>query len=171
VKKIISILVLWVFLTGSGGYYFLFKIKQFANYCKIENEITNHDKDVLQQVIIFKRGEKTCLKWIKEQKEFIYQGKIYDIVRCIFSGKYVFYYCINDTKEKKLIADFENKNHANNRTNQITRRIIPFQFILYSPLITLYREPSAWHYYQALNHYLPPVNNTLSPPPKGIQNV
>ena len=57
----------------------MFKIMQFVNYCKIENEITNRNKDVIRQVLVFNAGEDTCLKWIKKQKEFIYNGQMYDV--------------------------------------------------------------------------------------------
>jgi len=39
-KKIFPILVLWVFLSGSGGYFFVFKIKQpVYNYLSPVNNI------------------------------------------------------------------------------------------------------------------------------------
>jgi hypothetical protein len=168
-KKIIPFIVLWVFLTGSGGYFFAFKIEQYINYRIIENEIANRPNKIDQQVFVFPTGGEIGVKWIIKQKEFIYLGQMFDVISCKISGKHVFYYCINDTKEKKLVADFENKNRTNNRTNQITRKIIQFHFILPSPVCNVFRQPVFFCFYQPVRHYLPPVNNTLFPPPKSFR--
>ena len=168
-KKIIPVIVLLAFLAGSGGYFFIFKIEQYVNYHSIEKEITNRSNKIDQQVLVFKTDNITGIKWLKKQKEFIYNNQMYDVVSYKCSGKYIFYYCINDTKEKKLIADFEKKNHANDRTNQISQKLIQTHFIVPSALLTIFRQPIVCCYFLPIRKYLPPINNTLSPPPKVIR--
>jgi hypothetical protein len=167
-KKIIPFIVLWLFLTGSGGYFFAFKLEQYFNHLAIEKKITNRHNNIRQDVLVFTIGNESGLKWIRKQKEFIYQGQMYDIVSTKISGKHVFYYCINDSKEKKIKTDFENKNRANNRANEITRKVIQSYFILPSPSFTVFKQPAIFYFIQPARHYLPPVNKTLSPPPKSI---
>lgn len=165
-KKIIPFIVLWLFLSGSGGYFFAFKIEQYLNSQAIGKKTTNCHNKISQNVLVFTIGNEIGVKWIKKQKEFIYHGQMYDVVSCKVSGKQVFYYCVKDSKEKKLIADFETKNRSNNRTNQITRKITQSQFILPYPTLALFRHPVIFCFFQLAWQYLPPVKNTLSPPPK-----
>jgi hypothetical protein len=161
--------MLWIFLGGSGGYFFVFKVEQFINYRKIENEIQNTNKRIVRQVLIFEFGNESGIKWLTKKKEFIYHNQIYDIVNIKVSGKYISYYCINDSQEKRLITDFEKKNRTNNQSNQLVRKILQSHFILPGPSFTVFRQPVICSFFQAIRIYLPPQNSTLSPPPKAIQ--
>jgi hypothetical protein len=167
-KKIVPFIVLWLFLTGSGGYFIAFKLRQYINYHAIENKIINSHNRINQDILVFTIGNATGIKWIRKQKEFIYHGQMYDIVSIKISGKHVYYYCINDTKEKKLKTEFENRNRANNRANEITRKIIQSYFIIPSPTFTVFKQTASYYFIQPASYYLPPPNNTLSPPPKSF---
>lgn len=168
VKKIIPYLLLWIFLGGSGGYFFVFRIKQFINYRTIQKEINDTNKKVALQVLFFPIGNESGIKWLKKGKEFICHYQMYDIVKVKVTGKYIFYYCINDSNEKRLIADFEKKNRTNQQSNQVVRKIIQSHFILPSLSVTIFRKPLIFSFFQPVRFYLPPLNNTLSPPPKAV---
>jgi hypothetical protein len=169
VRKIIPFFIIWIFLTGSGGYFFFFKFQQVLNFNAIQERLLKQAKQSKLDVLIFDAGKEIGVKWVKKRKEFIYQNKIYDIVSIKFSGKHVLYYCFDDKKEKKLITDFENKNHKNNQTNQIFKRISYSQFIIPAPLYKSFRMIVACRYFQPFCHYLSPVSSTISPPPKADQ--
>jgi len=167
-KKIIPYLVIWVFLSGSGGYFIVFKIKQFLNACEIKREITNNQKDKVRQELVFNLGEDAGVKWIKYQKEFIYKGQMYDVAKVVITGKQIHYYCINDTKEKQLITGYKNSSRASGQSKKIFRKVTSSQFILYSFNSKAFRFISPCCFSQPVCLYMPPIGNTLSPPPEKI---
>jgi hypothetical protein len=161
-------MLLWVFLVGSGGYFFAFRIKQLMNYRNIEKEFLNTKSKLTCQVITLRKGNESGIKWLKKDKEFIYNGQMYDIVNVKLSGKNIIYSCITDLKEKRLIADFEKQSRSANNSNQIVRKIIQFYFLLPVPSFTVYRQPVVCSFFQPVNNYSSPVNSAISPPPKLI---
>jgi hypothetical protein len=165
-KKILPYILLWIFLGGSGGYFFIFKVEQWNNYRTIEKEIRNTNRKIVLQVLVFEVCNESGIKWLSKKKEFIYDNQMYDIVNYKVSGKYIHYYCINDTKEKRLITEFEKKNRTNDHSNQFVRKIMQLHFILPAPSFTVFRQLLICFFSQAIRIYLPPLNNILSPPPK-----
>jgi hypothetical protein len=168
-KKIFLFIVLYGFLTGLGGYFFIFKLQQHINYHQISERINRRQNKDIADVLVFNVGNEFGVKWIKKHKEFIYRDQLYDIVSRKVSGNKVFYYCINDIKEKKLISDFEKNNRTNKRANQVLRKITQFQFILSSPSFNTFNPIIPCCFRQLTCQYISPINNTLSPPPKQIQ--
>lgn len=61
-------------------------------------------KDIQEGIIDF--------KWI-HSREFKYNGDMYDIVKKEATDDQLIIYCINDTKEKNLEAEFEKRVHKN----------------------------------------------------------
>jgi len=51
-----------------------------------------------------------------EENEFLYNGKLYDVVRQKTDGVKIIFYCINDTNEEKLIVELNR--YANLNSNQ-----------------------------------------------------
>lgn len=100
-------MLLCLFLFNTMGYFFVFRINQSfirsevkgiikagclkANYTllKISNPKSNPD---------FKKTEKD---------EFLYLGRMYDIVREWTKDDTTYFYCINDKQEEQLIAGFQ----------------------------------------------------------------
>ena len=78
-------------------------------------------EDELIELIIFSKtdiqNKKINFKWI-HSREFKYNGDMYDIVEKKETETQLIIYCINDTKEKKLEAEFEKKVHHNSLENK-----------------------------------------------------
>lgn len=105
-KRGFSILLLTLFLFNTFGYYIVFSYTRHivrsemrslakAGYFK-ESGLTIKITDPLRDPA-FKR---------LNRNEFIYDGALYDIISECVSGNTVTFYCINDKKEEKLIAQF-----------------------------------------------------------------
>jgi hypothetical protein len=159
-------MLLWTFLAGTGGYYFVFRFEQFLNYKNIEKEIIKTKTKLSCQVLSFRKGNESGIKWLKKDKEFIFNSQMYDIIKIKLSGKNIIYYCFADSKEKTLIADLEKKNRRANNSNQLVRKIIQYQFLLPVPLFSVYRQSVVFSFFQPVNNYSPPVNIAFSPPPE-----
>lgn len=91
-----------IFICNLTGYYTVFKILQYQVRDEVKQRIKQsvpEDELVLIPVSI---TDNNSLIWIKPNKEFLYQEKMYDIVRREIKENQVLYYCIHDFKESKL---------------------------------------------------------------------
>jgi len=153
-KKYFSAALLLFFLFNIGGYYFWFKIEQYQMQKNLKNEIRKGLRDEELSLII------------KPNKEFIYQGEMYDVVRIKVRGDEIHYYCINDQKEKQLIATF-NKNHDSK--NELEKKIKNSSIAKYFPQqssFTMEEFSSSFAYgIIEINYKLGSISPP-SPPPK-----
>ncbi len=73
-------------------------------------------KEEMIELLIFNKKDiqegKINFRWI-HSREFKYNGDMYDIVKKEETDRQLFFYCINDTKEKKLEEEFEKRVHKN----------------------------------------------------------
>ena len=78
-------------------------------------------KEEMIELLIFNKNDiqegKIDFRWI-HSREFKYNGDMYDIVKKEETDKQLFFYCINDTKEKKLEEEFEKRVHKNSLENK-----------------------------------------------------
>ena len=82
----------------------------------MERRITsNLSDDELILIKINKNWIYQNVAW-ESDKEFVLEGKMYNIVKKIAKGDYFYCYCINDTKEELLLAHLDE--HVNNNLNK-----------------------------------------------------
>lgn len=78
-------------------------------------------KEEIVELLIFNKedilNKKIEFRWI-HSREFKFNGDMYDIVKKEETDKQLFFYCINDTKEKKLEEEFEKRVHKNSLENK-----------------------------------------------------
>jgi len=110
VKKIVAAFILLVFLFNSMGYYFLFEV----NKALVKREMAGRMKRSefsLSVLTIENPGTNPEFRRI-EKKEFIYRGKMYDVIREVRKGSCSVFYCIHDEKEQNLLAGFKKVSHS-----------------------------------------------------------
>lgn len=137
-KKNLSIILIFVFLSNIVGSYILFNILQNNIQRAVKHQIRRGLKD--DELTIIPANDIENIHWIKADKEFKYKGEMYDIVKIKHNKIKKYYYCIWDKKEKKLIADY-NKIHQNTRTrhrqtNKLVRIQLFFQNITTKTFLT-----------------------------------
>lgn len=150
------------------GYDLIFKIMQNNLKKQIKQEIKQGLKDEELTVIIVSLNEESKLYWVKPNKEMIYKGKMYDIVRTKIQNEKKYYYCINDEKEKQLI---DNYNKTHNSQKELEKKVKKVEKInLYCQkaiFINYFSNFEIKHYnksFDLVTNYLKPQ----SPPPKLI---
>jgi len=113
-RKYISFTLLLALLYSTGGYYFLFSTKQHY----LQREVRKLIRDGLTEkdltLIVVKPGKDSEITWLKRGREFLYHNNLYDVVKLKIHDRKIYYYCINDKKEKKLVSDF-NRNQASRK--------------------------------------------------------
>lgn len=164
-KRSVAVILMLAFLYDAGGYYVWFSMQQFHLQQQVQNEINQglNDKDLT--CIELPINDQSAISWIKPGKEFTCKGRMYDVVRIKTTARHKRYYCINDVKEKHLLANYH-KNHQNNRSSRRIMLTLKNQF--FNPHTTIFKQAVAeticfapvFIYYRSLKTDIP------SPPPK-----
>ncbi len=132
-KKITALLITLFLFFNIGGFLFLFKLQQEIIQNKVKERISTNilDKD-LTLFVIYKpdiNNGSSKFIWVKEGKEFRYNGKLFDVVRLNKTNDKMYIYCRNDKEEEELFINaciFINKNLSK---NHFITRSLPFYLI------------------------------------------
>jgi hypothetical protein len=123
-KRFISFILLFLFLFVSGGYYLYFRYLQRQIQQEVKTEIRKGlQEEELSLIVIPANGSQDIL-WTKKDKEFRYKGSMYDVVRTEVRGQKIYYYCLNDVKEKQLIARYQRTNRRKAKTLLNLKRVM-----------------------------------------------
>jgi len=178
-KKALSILFLFIFLYNIAGYFIVFTLQQFSVREEMELYIKKNmaDKE-LERVVVSNTdiaGGSSDFRFKDDNNEFVYKGKLYDIVRQKTDGVNTIFYCINDNNEERLIEGLSQhiqrntdqnlpaKNNALNLVNNIIKDALPDKHC--EQLCNFYSKISFYISYNSLirEQFIP----TPTPPPKG----
>ncbi|MEI6456384.1 MAG: hypothetical protein WCO93_08850 [bacterium] len=109
-KKVAALILLLIFLFNSMGYYFLFEV----NRALVKREMTAYMKRTGIKLSILKISNPVHNPDFKriDKREFLYQGRMYDILKEVKQGAVTVFYCIHDEKEQNLIAGFKRVSHS-----------------------------------------------------------
>lgn len=129
-RKLISILILIILIFNIGGYYFCFKILQYKIRCEIKNKILKNVKDQELCLIIINKDNKSDITWYENNKEFKYQGQMYDVVRIKNYNNEKCYYCINDKKEKQLLTNYYKNINLKKNIERKIKNIFNVKYVL-----------------------------------------
>ena len=119
-RKLFFMFIAILLLFQIAGQYPMFKIRQNEIHKAIRNQIAQNTPNQFLDKITVDFQDIAKIKWEKKDKEFWYQGQMYDVVRFEKTDKSIAYYCIKDTKETKLVTDF--KQEITNQTNSKTKK-------------------------------------------------
>jgi hypothetical protein len=127
-RKVISILLLTVFLHDNICFLVLFKVMQIRVKHEIKREIESNIP--FSELILIEINSQNIeeLNWLKFGKEFRLNGNFYDIVKTEYSGTKTKFFCINDKKERDLFKNLDSMilkqimNHFN--SNNILQKLI-----------------------------------------------
>ncbi len=120
IRNIVSIFIVVVLMCSISGLYIKFRVEQYNIKSEVKEKVkSNIPESELTQIEI-SQNNFDQIEWIENGKEFRYYGKMYDVVKVKTQGQNKVYYCINDIKEKQLIARF----NKNNKDQKNTKKII-----------------------------------------------
>jgi hypothetical protein len=175
-KKALSILITILFLYNIAGYLIVFKSFQYGIKKEIKTRIKNkiNDKDL----VLIKypshpnSQQKNALRW-KEKNEFLFNGNMYDVVRQYSLNDTIYYYCINDTREKELFSNLDLQVMQNMASNKVANNLVKLfkltidqsYLINYSKVNLLQSFKESFSVYITPG-YLPVQKEVETPPPK-----
>ncbi|NTW32229.1 MAG: hypothetical protein HGB12_06345 [Bacteroidetes bacterium] len=124
-RKILSIILCGIFLFNMAGYYVVFIIMQRNARSEMKAMIKQSIPDEEMEEIIIPISQiasaNSELKFIKKN-EFIYKGKLYDIVKRKNEGSNTIFYCINDKQEEELFSGLNEHINRNIDQNNPSRK-------------------------------------------------
>jgi hypothetical protein len=172
-KNRLAIFLLIIFCTDITGYYLVFSFRQIINKQNIKYSIRQNLPNELLALIISTPSTAKELHW-KEKGEFRYHGNMFDVVRKeIKSGDTIFYYCIEDKKETKLISNLDEfvKRSRETQKEDSSRLHTYLTFhstIFFRPVIEFYCCFKAIEqtYNYILSRYQTFIPDILNPPPE-----
>jgi hypothetical protein len=174
VKKLLTITVVALFLFNTMGYFFVFRINQSfirsevrqiiksgifkENYTllKIANPPSNPD---------FRRTDKD---------EFVYRGRMYDIVSERTAGDTTYFYCINDKQEENLIAGFREiqkyspgtgSSEKSRHAHALLYHVITIA-LLNTPEVSVPKAPETFNFCEFTISFNSTSQTPVSPPPR-----
>ncbi|MGZ4054856.1 MAG: hypothetical protein ACXVPU_19140 [Bacteroidia bacterium] len=115
-KKAGIILLLFVFLFNTIGYYIVFKAEQWQLQDEISAQIRSGsipDSDPRVTKIIINRSELKNEGISENDDEITYKEHLYDVAKVIKNKTSITFYCINDTREESLLAGLDNHIQTN----------------------------------------------------------
>jgi hypothetical protein len=113
--------------------------------------------------------DKSAIRWIRENKEFIYNQEMYDVVKTKTENGTVYYYCINDSKEKQLISDFDKlskKKTDASKSKSLIKSYNPQFYFFQTPDIQHFVITSEIHFQVPVHFYKSATRDILTPPPE-----
>jgi hypothetical protein len=104
-KKIIFYLLFSIFIYQICGYVISYAIMEYSIEAEMKTKIKeNLNTNEYQVFNLNEISNEKSFKWEEEDKEFWYNGRIFDIVKIEKSGVLK---CIDDIKEKKLFQNLD----------------------------------------------------------------
>ena len=104
-KRSLTYVILLLFLFNSMGYYIVFELNKYL----VKKEMQSFLRSNKDPLIVLKISDPATNPDFSRPDawEIIYQGKLYDVVREVKTGKTSCFYCQHDTLEEMLIAGFK----------------------------------------------------------------
>ncbi len=170
-KKAISISLSMLFLYLGVGYFLVFWSLEKQTKSEIKEIIRTQLSKYQIVEITINRSKNSEITW-KDKNEFIYQNKMFDVVKTIENEHFTTYFCIEDKKEQQLYQYYA-KHLENNiePSSSKSKKLIKYKnnsfnlFIIYPnltsiPQLTSNLISSKYCYYTSV------FQDINSPPPR-----
>lgn len=173
-KKVLSILLLLIFLYNLTGYYVVFRVLQYRVRREIKYRIKQNISDDELVLISISITDDKCLTWTKPNKEFRYKEEMYDIVRQETKEDMILYYCVHDFKESKLFSDLDGhvqRHIADNpkqrkKAENLLKKVTKDYFFQVLIINNSHRASQNLKYKKYLQAYNSICLDVITPPPK-----
>ncbi|NOX16822.1 MAG: hypothetical protein GXO87_00870 [Chlorobi bacterium] len=165
-RKYASIILLFIFMFVSGGYQIYFKYLQYDIRQEIKREIRTGLNEMDLTLVVVSSENENKINWIKKNKEFRYKGLMYDVVRIKTKDNKKYYYCINDIKEKNLIANYVRHNKRRNKALLRLRKVLSNKYLPENPSENLKTYKDKIYFAKYRQSYNSIYLEILPPPPK-----
>ncbi|MGB8192069.1 MAG: hypothetical protein WCF67_09125 [Chitinophagaceae bacterium] len=132
-RKVATILLLFVMFINQVGYYFLCNYQQYQVRQQMKRELLANLPEAQLDIVIVEDSEKPIL-WEEEGREFYLGDEMYDVVRQEKKNGKTYIYCINDKKEKQLLDHLVKVIKAGRDTRKRSgKNVVKYQVVDFEP--------------------------------------
>jgi len=122
-KRILPIVVLFAMLFNSAGYYIAYEFDRYLIHREVANLLQHGYFDhELSSFSVFNPSADPAFRRV-DDKEIVYHGNLYDIVKEVPKGRVITFYCIHDNKEQALIDGMKNM-HQNKKAQVLLQHLV-----------------------------------------------
>ena len=129
-KRIISFIFLCLLVMKIGGYFAFLTIQQLIFREESREKILQHLPTNKLTKLSFSDQEFQEIDWEDVDKEFYYEGSLYDVVEIGFEQKNHIIYCIADENETEIYSELQQMSKAQNDEIPIKNTMISFLNLL-----------------------------------------
>jgi hypothetical protein len=170
-KKVVASIILFVFLFNIMGYYISFDIMLSSvreGIHEVIERMDKTDKNVIK--LSFSMEINTAQPcWTINNKEFILNDEMYDVIRTIKSKDKITYVCLHDNDETELRKGFDNFTKNNLDGNKENYKSMKKEIEKYVQLESLIPQKiivlNAYHFF-SMHFYEDHFQTVTLPPPK-----
>lgn len=165
--KIISILLLFGFLLPTVTGYLIYKAERNNAFKQFIAENKYLSAGHVRTILI---TDQATIHWEKRNKEFLFNGKLYDVLSIKLKGTAMVIKCIHDTKEDAVVASYLKSLDRSKNNNTESVRIPAFHDLLCVPDFVFAQLPQIFYttIRPGINLSLPlnPTIEIISAPPE-----
>jgi hypothetical protein len=163
--KAAPLMMIIILLFNVCGYFILYDVLQAKTHREIKARINAGINEKELTVIELNSLNAAEIHWIEADKEFTWHGNMYDVVKSDIKNGVKQIYCLNDTKERKLIKEFEDKNDQAQKTRKL---LTNFSLVFLpqpssNPFIT---ESTDQDFFTRQSYIKSKIREIADPPPK-----
>ncbi len=171
-KKIIPALLLVTILFSQAGYYGITIIRQHNAKEAMEQQILAGIPET-SLVVFDAEANAPNIIWEEKGKEFLLNGKLFDIAKTKIINSRTYFYCLSDNKEEQMLKDRSNAEQSGadqNTTNKPGIHSSSFQMsdwtFTAAEKPTLLLPAAAKKYFNFSVSIISPYKKISTPPPK-----
>jgi len=155
-----------IILLSSNGYHLYFIYLRHNIHQEVKRIIRKGLQEKDLSVITVSFDNEKEIEWTKKNKEFRYKGLMYDVVRTEIKNDKKIYYCINDVKEKILIANFTRHNRRKNKVLLELKKLLNNKYFPEKYSLNSKVSKANIYFVDCQFLYKSRFKEILSPPPK-----
>jgi hypothetical protein len=167
-KKILSILLVFVFFYSFVGFYLNFAIEQCRIKEEVKEKIIHNLPDKYLTIIKVSSRNLEKITWTEEGNEFRYGGNLYDVVKIRQVNGDTYYSCYCDVKESKLIANLDKlvKDQTDHSQSRTIQKKIQINIFFHDGMLAKSLNNAPVDYFSYTPGYKLIYTDVLSPPPR-----
>ena len=129
-KRLISIIFLCLLVMKIGGYFTFLTIQQIIFREEAKEKILQHLPTNKLTKLSFSDQDFRAIDWEEVDKEFYYEGSLYDVVTIKFEQKNHVIFCITDENETEIYSELQQMSKAQNDEVPVKNTMISFLNLL-----------------------------------------
>ena len=167
-KKILSILLVFVFFYSFVGYYLNFAIEQCGIKEEVKEKIIHHLPDKYLTIIKVSSKDRKKITWTEEGNEFRFGGDLYDVVKTRQENGITYYSCFCDVKENQLIANLDKlvKDQTDHSKSRTIQKRLQINLFFHDGMLSKSLNNAPVDYFSYTPGYKLIYTDVLSPPPR-----